>query len=129
LYFKKDTMLCKTGCPTVCVSRWWARRDSLREQEKARSQKNIRKSGRIPPVGCTLCWHAFDLQDSLPEKKYCRRIVEIIARTFDFGNNQKTDLQMFRQGLDKLDHLLNNQRWLFKELLQSKTYDQKTRWL
>jgi hypothetical protein len=30
-------------------------------------------------------------------KKYYRRIVGIIARTFDFGNNQKTDLQMFRQ--------------------------------
>jgi hypothetical protein len=37
--------------------------------EKTRSQKNACKSGRIPPVGCTLCWHAFDLQDSLPEKK------------------------------------------------------------
>jgi len=23
---------------------------------KARSQKNACKSGRIPPVGCTLCW-------------------------------------------------------------------------
>jgi hypothetical protein len=39
---------------------------------------------------CTLCWHAFDLQDSLPEKKYYRRIVEIIAQTLDFGNHQKT---------------------------------------
>jgi len=59
--------------------------------EKTRSQENACKSGRIPPVGCTLCWHAFDLQDSLPEKKrYYRRIAEIIARTFDFGKNSKT---------------------------------------
>jgi hypothetical protein len=33
--------------------------------EKTRSQKNACKSRRLPLVGCTLCWHAFDLQESL----------------------------------------------------------------
>jgi hypothetical protein len=33
--------------------------------EKTRSQKNAPKSRRLPHVRCTLCWHAFDLQDSL----------------------------------------------------------------
>jgi len=28
------------------------------EAGKTRSQKNARKCGRIPPVGCTLCWAA-----------------------------------------------------------------------
>jgi hypothetical protein len=26
---KKDTMLCKTGCPTVCVTRKWAGVDNV----------------------------------------------------------------------------------------------------
>jgi len=69
------------------------------------------------------------LQDSLPEKKYYRRIVEIIARTFDFGNNVSTGSTTAKKLTCKCFDRLNNQRWLFKELLQSKTYDQKTRWL
>ena len=31
--------------------------------EKTRSQKNACKSRRIPHVGCTLCWHAFWVQE------------------------------------------------------------------
>jgi hypothetical protein len=27
------------NCPTVCVSRWWAERDSLREQKKPEARK------------------------------------------------------------------------------------------
>jgi hypothetical protein len=46
--------LCNSGT-TVCVSRWWEGRGFGWEAEKARSQKNACKSGRIPPVGCTLC--------------------------------------------------------------------------
>jgi hypothetical protein len=37
----------------------------LREKEKARSQKNACKSRKIPPVGCTLCWHAFEFKTHL----------------------------------------------------------------
>jgi hypothetical protein len=83
--------------PTVCVSRWWAGWDSAGEQEKARSQKNARKRRRIPPVGCTLCWHAFDLQDSLPEKNTTAELLKLLHEPLTLATTKKTDLQMFRQ--------------------------------
>lgn len=50
--------------PTGCDSRWWAGRDKGLGAGFAPSVENARKSRRIPPVGCRLCWHAFDVQDS-----------------------------------------------------------------
>ena len=44
--------------PTVCVTRWWARRDNAALAEPASSQEKCLKTRRLPPVGCTLCWHA-----------------------------------------------------------------------
>jgi hypothetical protein len=38
LQIKADFAL---GCPTVCVSRWWAGRDSLREQKKPEARKML----------------------------------------------------------------------------------------
>jgi hypothetical protein len=35
----EDAFLCKVSHPTVGVSRWWAGRDSLREQEKPEARK------------------------------------------------------------------------------------------
>jgi hypothetical protein len=40
LFLPETTLIYKTGCLTVCVSRWWAGVDSAGEQEKAQSQKN-----------------------------------------------------------------------------------------
>jgi hypothetical protein len=59
------------------------------------------------------------------KKDTTAELLKLWHEPLTLATTKKTDLQMFRQGLDKLDHLLNNQRWLFKELLQSKTYDQK----
>src|SRR3990172_6057190 len=51
----------KTCGLTVCVSGFWAERGFCLGAEKARSQKQARKSRRLPPVRCTHCW-AWDLK-------------------------------------------------------------------
>jgi hypothetical protein len=50
------------GRPTVCVTRGWAGRDNAILPEPAPSHAKCLKTRRLPPVGCTLCWHAFDLE-------------------------------------------------------------------
>jgi len=81
---------------TVCVSGGGAGVDKTPGAGFRSGVDKARKCRRIPTVHCTLCWHAFDLQDSLPEKilplmsRQARQpTAEIIARTFQFGNYQK----------------------------------------
>jgi len=51
--------------PTVSVTRWWAGRDNATLTEPTSSHANCSKTRRLPPVGCTLCWHAFDFKTRL----------------------------------------------------------------
>jgi hypothetical protein len=55
--------------PTVYVSGMWAGVDSLWEQKKLEARKmleNAARAQRSPTSSvCTLCWHAFELQDTL----------------------------------------------------------------
>src|SRR5215216_4898140 len=43
--------------PTVCVTRWWVGRDNDIVSEPVSSHATCLKTRRLPPVGCTLCWH------------------------------------------------------------------------
>jgi hypothetical protein len=37
-------------------TRWWASVDNAHYTENAQAQKQLLLVGRIPPVGCKLCW-------------------------------------------------------------------------
>src|SRR5919108_1836358 len=49
---------------TAGVTRWWVGRDNATLPEPTSSHRNCLKTRRLPPVGCTLCWHAFDWKTS-----------------------------------------------------------------
>ena len=57
---------------------------------KTRSQKNACKWRRIPPVGCTLCWHAFDLQDSLPKKDNAANLTRLLHEPLTLATTKKS---------------------------------------
>src|ERR671923_708873 len=50
---------------TAGVTRWWVGRDNATLPEPTSSHANCLETRRLPPVGCTLCWHAFDFKTPL----------------------------------------------------------------
>jgi len=81
---------------TVCVSRWWAGVDSLREQKKPEARKMLvsrdeshQSAARF--VGTLLTCETHCLKKILPlmSRQARQPTAEIIARTYDFYNYQK----------------------------------------
>jgi hypothetical protein len=79
--------------PTVCVTGGWAGVGKTPRAGFCSGVENARKWRRIPPVKCTLCWHAFVEQDSPPEKNTAAELPKLLHRLLTFTTDENHDFQ------------------------------------
>jgi hypothetical protein len=107
--------------PTVCVSRWWAGRDSLREQKKPEARKMLENAAESHQSAARFVGTLLTCKTHCLKKDTTAELLKLLHKPLTLATTKKLTCKCFDR--------LNNQRWLFKDLLQTKTYNQKTRWL
>jgi hypothetical protein len=78
------------NCPTVCVSRWWAGRDSLREQKKLEARKMPENGAESHQSAARFVGVRFVAPDSLAVKDLpAKRLTRLLHETLTLAITKK----------------------------------------